>query len=129
MCCGEKEKWGQTATELACLFNSSPTNKQASVYCPECLPEPFRITFPLPFLAPLLAVCSVPVSASHLICVLPLLPKRRGQSGRSMCFKGLIIPLGSSSLYLILPPSVKLSSRSPGDLVRAAPTAAVLNPG
>lgn len=33
-----------------------------------------------------------------------------------------------SSLYLTLPPSVKLSSCSPGDLVRATPAAAVLNP-
>lgn len=122
VCWGEKEKRGQTVTELACLLDSSPTNKQASVYCPECLPKPFCITFPFPFLAPVLAVRSVPVSASHRICV------RRGESGRSMCFKGLVMPLGSSSFYLTLPPSVKLSSRSPGDLVRATPAAAVMNP-
>lgn len=113
----------RAVTDLACLLDSSSANKQVFTIWNDSLNHFTLLSHSSSWLPSRLW----PLLASPHLGVLPLLPGQRGQSGRLMCFEGLIIPHGSS-LYLTLPPSVQLSSRSPGDLVRATPAAADLNP-
>lgn len=111
---GEKETRVRTLAELACLLDSSPTNNRVFTVRNACLAHFALLSH---------SSSSLRSWLSDLSLDQPLIA-----SARAMCSKGTAISAGSSSLYLTLPPSVKLSSCSPGDLVRAEPAAALLNP-